>query len=148
MTTTTTSPQAGPPQLTPSIIRTVVPIIVAQVVAYAAGRGLDLGQWRGILEQVIGAAAGGLYYAGVRILEVKIRPRFGWLLGTPKAPTYEATAKKDPSSPTDESAGPAADVQEGTPVETIIPGTTIDVPQSSDTKADAARPTQLSDGEW
>jgi len=66
-----------------SYIRTLVPIAVGAVVSW------------GILpaslsDQAAAAATGaviGLYYVLVRLLERKW-PKLGWLLGTPKAPTY------------------------------------------------------------
>ena len=133
--TTSTSTPAPPAQITPSIIRTAVPLAVAQLVAYLASRGLDVGPWRPLLEQAIGWSAGVVYYAAVRVLEVKIRPRWGWLLGTPKAPTYDATAKLDPASPSGESAADASMLPADVPVETVP---VVDVPHSSDAKADAA----------
>lgn len=111
--------QASTQQMLPSFVRTAVPLAVAQIVAYFASRGLDLGPYQTLLEQGLGWLAGLLYYMAVRVIEVKIKPKYGWLLGAPKAPTYDAVSKLDPASPTSESAGPAADAEDGTPTVTL-----------------------------
>lgn len=49
-------------------------------------------------------------------------------------PTVDVGAEQDDTGLV---AGPAAEVPEGNPVEVIIPGTTLDMPESSDRKADA-----------
>ncbi|MBD2760086.1 hypothetical protein IEE94_11260 [Yimella sp. cx-573] len=60
----------------------------------------------------------------------------------------ETAAVADPESPTGAVAGPASDVPDGAPVQ-VIPGTTLDIPESSDPKADAAYydPRHLDDGD-
>lgn len=72
----------------PSLIRTIVPIVVSQLVALAAKHNLDASGWTDVLSQAIGAVVATGYYAGVRWLETKVRPKFGWLLGKATAPTY------------------------------------------------------------
>ncbi len=42
-----------------------------------------------------GVAASGLYYVVVRLLESKLSPSWGWLLGNPKAPTYPSNDQWD-----------------------------------------------------
>jgi len=40
------------------------------------------------LELLIGSIVTTAYYTMVRVLETKVTPRFGWLLGAPRTPTY------------------------------------------------------------
>lgn len=73
-----------------SVIRTVVPTLVGAVVAFLAGRGInvqpsDVASMQGALTGLFTA----LYYALVRWLETKYGAKFGWLLGYAKSPTYE-----------------------------------------------------------
>jgi hypothetical protein len=102
--------------LGPSIVRTVTPYVVGVVVTLLARWGID---WTPSPEAlvIVAGLVSAAYYALVRILETRGRQAWGWLLGTPKAPTYDATAKVDPSSPSGESAGPASPLPDGTPVE-------------------------------
>lgn len=108
--------QGHPTSLGPSFVRTLIPIVVSQIIAYLASQGLDAGPYKELLAQLLGAVLGWVYYIGVRVLEVKVKPHFGWLLGVAKTPTYDATSKVDSASPTQESAGPASDLPENTPV--------------------------------
>ena len=68
-----------------SVIRTVVPSVVALLIAALAGAGIDLDS--SALEAVISGLLIGVYYAAARWLEGRW-PQAGWLLGSPKAPTY------------------------------------------------------------
>lgn len=102
------------PQLVTSLIRTLVPWVVGYLLALAAKAGLDLPE--GLATELVTVALGGVYYLVVRILETRGKAAFGWLLGAPKAPTYDATAKVDDSSPTGESAATASPLPDGTPV--------------------------------
>lgn len=67
-----------------SLTRTVVPLIVGWLVA------LGLLDWTGLdaagLTGLVTAAVAAAYYAVARVLELYVRPRFGWLLGLAKAP--------------------------------------------------------------
>lgn len=71
-----------------SFIRTTVPIIVGSVVAFLAARGVNLDD-----NAVAGLTAflsglfSAVYYLLVRVIE-KRYPQAGWLLGSPKPPTY------------------------------------------------------------
>ena len=103
-------------QLGPSIIRTVVPLIVAGIVSQLAKRGIDAGPHQEVIAQAVGALVAAAYYGAVRLLETHVKPRLGWLLGSAKAPTYDAPAKPAPSSPTGFEATEAAPVPEGEPV--------------------------------
>lgn len=74
------------PQLWTAFVRTAVPYLTAFVVAKAAEKGVNLDS-----EEVSGAivlVGGSLWYTVVRWLETK-NAKFGWLLGSPNAPTYE-----------------------------------------------------------
>jgi len=73
-----------------SIIRTIVPAVVAFLVAWAARAGLDIPveEVTGVIEIVVL----GVYYAGVRYLEEN-HPKAGWLLGLPAKPSYQAYDK-------------------------------------------------------
>ena len=102
------------PQLVTSLIRTLTPWIVGFLLAAAAKAGLDLPEW--LATDVVTVVLGGVYYVVARILETRGKAAWGWLLGAPKPPTYDATAKKDASSPTGESAAPASPLPDGTPV--------------------------------
>jgi hypothetical protein len=101
-----------------AIIRTLVPTVVGTCIAWLAAHGLDLGANQELFTTALIAACTTGYYALVTLLERKVHPAFGWLLGAAKAPTYDATAKKDDASPTGESAAVANPLPDGTPVET------------------------------
>jgi hypothetical protein len=68
-----------------AIIRTAVPYITAGVVAYLAERGLDADAAQ--VNAAVVTIGGSLWYTIVRVLEQKW-PKAGWLLGSPKQPTY------------------------------------------------------------
>lgn len=101
-----------------AIIRTLVPTVVGTCIAWLAAHGLDLGANQELFTTALIAACTTGYYALVTLLERKVHPAFGWLLGAAKAPTYDATAKKDDASPTGESAAVANPLPDGTPVKT------------------------------
>lgn len=104
-------------ELAPSVVRTVTPYVVGALVTLLGRFGLD---WTPGAEELllVAGAVSALYYGIVRILETRGAQAWGWLLGLPKAPTYEATVKVDENSPTKESAAVASDLPEDTPVET------------------------------
>jgi hypothetical protein len=69
-----------------SFIRTYVPVIIGAGIAWLVQQGIDID---GEALKAAGVAiAIALYYALARVLE-KRWPVFGWLLGTPKQPTYQ-----------------------------------------------------------
>lgn len=75
-----------------SIVRTVVPIIVGGIAGWAASINLTLDSEFGVLAST--ALTGlftAIYYAGARLLETYVTPKFGWLLGLAKAPVVYAT---------------------------------------------------------
>jgi hypothetical protein len=80
------SPPEGIPGIGLSIIRTFIPAVVGALITVLAKIGAHVDS--ASLEVFISTVVTAVYYAGVRILEVKVGPRFGWLLGAPKAPTY------------------------------------------------------------
>ena len=108
--------------LAPSVVRTVTPYVVGVIVTLLGKAGFD---WQPSPEGlvVVTAVVSAVYYAIIRILETRGRQAWGWLLGLPKAPAYDATVKADPESPTGEVAAEASDIPTGTPVQTKpIPG--------------------------
>lgn len=74
-----------------SIIRTFVPLLVGQVMTWAATLGvLDAnGEVSAALITLFTVLFTTLYYALVRVLETKVSSKFGWLLGAAKAPQYK-----------------------------------------------------------
>jgi hypothetical protein len=75
-----------------ALIRTFVPSAVGTVVAWAAARGIAVdAETSAALAAALVAVCTSVYYAGVTYLERKVNPAFGWLLGAPKAPSYEPT---------------------------------------------------------
>lgn len=91
MTTPTT-------QISTSLIRTIVPMIVGWLLAQLAIRGLNIDP--GLIEQLVTWGITSAYYVAVRIFETHVAPRLGWLLGLPKQPTYDAKAAPSEDSPT------------------------------------------------
>lgn len=71
--------------LTASLVRTLVPWVVATVGPWAA-------RWLGLTDEQLSAgatvAAGAVYYLLSRCLETWGGERFGWLLGVPARPAY------------------------------------------------------------
>jgi hypothetical protein len=70
-----------------SVIRTVVPILVALLVRWGVQDALGIDDV--LLQSLVTAAVTGLYYIGVRVLERARSSKWGWLLGYPSAPSYE-----------------------------------------------------------
>jgi len=69
-----------------SVVRTFVPAIVGAVITVLTKIGADVSSQS--LELLIGSIVTTAYYTMVRVLETKVTPRFGWLLGAPRTPTY------------------------------------------------------------
>ncbi len=103
--------------LGPSIVRTVTPYVVGALVTLLGKAGFD---WTPSPEEqvLVTGAVGAVFYAIVRILETRGSQAWGWALGLPKAPTYDATVKKDPESPSGEVATRNSDLPTDAPVET------------------------------
>lgn len=71
-----------------STIRTVVPVIVGAVVGFLASKGIDIDQSAVAgLTAFLSGLFTAVYYVVVRFVETKY-PKAGWLLGTPKKPSY------------------------------------------------------------
>jgi hypothetical protein len=106
-------------QILPSLIRTVVPLLVAFVTALLVKAGIDPGPYQDLLAQLAGALVATAYYAIVRVFETYVKPRIGWLLGWAKQPTYDAPAAPSTTSPTGYEATPdaPADIPAGEPVD-------------------------------
>lgn len=76
-----------------SLVRTFVPLIVGTVLGWFASAGITVDPaFEPSLVAGLTAAFGAIYYALVRVLEVYVSPKFGWLLGLAKAPTYDGGA--------------------------------------------------------
>lgn len=72
-----------------SLVRTFTPIIVGAVLGWFTTSGITLDpEFETALTLVIGALFAGLYYLAVRVFEVYVSPKFGWLLGLAKQPDY------------------------------------------------------------
>lgn len=70
-----------------SIVRTVTPVIVGYALSLFVLLGLEVGDELTLaLEGVVTAVLTGAYYVIVRLLEVYVTPKFGWLLGLAKSP--------------------------------------------------------------
>jgi hypothetical protein len=76
-----------------SIVRTVVPAIVAAVIGTTTrfGLGLDETALTVIVTQVVTA----VYYLVARLLETHVSPLWGYLLGATGAPVYDAVEIDD-----------------------------------------------------
>lgn len=75
-----------------SVVRTVVPLIVGFALSLWASAGVDPDpEFATALTGALTVAFGALYHVAVRLFEQYVSPRFGWLLGLAKQPTYDAT---------------------------------------------------------
>lgn len=73
-----------------SIVRTLVPIIVGAVIGWATTRGITLDpEFEFALIAAVTAAFQGVYYIVVRLFELYVSPKFGWLLGLARKPEYQ-----------------------------------------------------------
>ena len=79
--------------LLPSIVRTVVPIVVGALLAVAARAGFDLDA--GLAAPLVDAVIMGGYYTAVRVAEQRW-PLVGVLLGWAVSPTYGGDALDRP----------------------------------------------------
>lgn len=74
-----------------SLIRTVSPLIVGYVVSFFTTRGIEVDPaLAAAVGAGVGAVAAGVWYTLVRVFEVYVSPKFGWLLGLAKTPEYPA----------------------------------------------------------
>ena len=76
------------PDLAKSYVRTVVPVVVGLIITLALKAGVNL---HGYAPEIT-AAVTALYYGLARLLEAKLSPAFGWLLGYASPPKYPAPA--------------------------------------------------------
>ena len=75
-----------------SLVRTVVPYIGGAVISWLTTAGMELdSEFKASLTAGLMALFGTIYYIGVRLLEVYVAPKFGWLLGLAKSPVYVKT---------------------------------------------------------
>lgn len=84
-----------------SLLRTVVPIIVGAVLTFLVKHGIldpDTTSEAEELTLLLNTVVTGAYYAAVRLLETKVNPSFGWLLGLAKQPGY-APGTPPPAEP-------------------------------------------------
>lgn len=73
-----------------SIVRTLVPIIVGAVIGFAVSNGITLDpEFELTLTVAITGAFQGVYYIAVRLFELYVSPKFGWLLGLARKPEYQ-----------------------------------------------------------
>lgn len=79
-----------------SFVRTVVPLIVGAVIGWFVAAGITLDkEFESALTLVLMGVFQALYYLAVRLLEMYVNPRFGWLLGIAKPPVYDKQAVED-----------------------------------------------------
>ena len=70
-----------------SIVRTYVPLIVGGVLGWFASQGITVDpELEDALTGLLSLGGAGIYYVIVRLLEVYVTPKLGWLLGTRKSP--------------------------------------------------------------
>lgn len=85
-----------------ALIRTAVPAVVGTVIAFLVDKGiaLDEGTTASLSAALIPICIS-LYYALATYLERNVNPNFGWLLGNPKAPSYEGAVDSGEDYPED-----------------------------------------------
>lgn len=72
-----------------AMIRTFVPAAVGSAIAWGIDQGVTIPEdTQTQLTAALVTICITVYYALATLLERKVDPRFGWLLGAPKAPTY------------------------------------------------------------
>lgn len=77
-----------------SLIRTWVPLAVGAIISWLALHGASPHLTDSQMTNLTAALTGvivAVYYALVRLFEHYVSPKFGWLLGVAKMPTYTAT---------------------------------------------------------
>lgn len=101
-----------------SIVRTIVPLIVGGVIAWAVGLGITVDpKFEVLTTTLLTGALTGLYYIAVRLLETYVTPKFGWLLGLAKSPAaYTAPSPAAAPAPSNPNAS-------YTGTETVTPAT-------------------------
>ena len=85
-----------------AVIRTVVPAAVGSAIAWGIEKGIEVSDdTQAQLSAALVTVCISLYYILATFLERKVNPAFGWLLGSPKTPTYEHPETK-PALPAEE----------------------------------------------
>lgn len=70
-----------------SIIRTIVPLAVGNVLAFVIGLGITVdAEFESALSHVLTLVLAGIYYVAIRLFERYVSPKFGWLLGVAQQP--------------------------------------------------------------
>ena len=94
-----------------SLVRTFVPVVVGSVLAWFATKGIPVDpDLETTLTVALTGAATFVYYAVVRFMEMKVSPKFGWLLGNNSSPdSYSAGRPPYDAAPAEED-GLAEDV--------------------------------------
>lgn len=79
-----------------SIIRTFVPVLVGQIMTWSATQGIldNDGSISALLITTLTLFFTTAYYTIVRLCEVYLSPKFGWLIGYAKRPVYTETEVK------------------------------------------------------
>lgn len=73
-----------------SLVRTYVPWLVGAIIGWLISLQIPLDPEVEVhLTAVLMLVASMLYYFIARVFEIWVRPKFGWLLGLAKAPTYD-----------------------------------------------------------
>lgn len=75
--------------LAPSLVRTVVPLVVGYFLAWPVTKLLGLTEEQ--VTSLVTVAVTALYYLGVRLAEQYV-PQLGWLLGYAATPVYDTPA--------------------------------------------------------
>jgi hypothetical protein len=79
-----------------SVVRSIVPAAVTAVVGWLAQWGITVDSTGiGGLEAALFAFGYSAYYGAVRLLEIHVKPWFGWLLGHPAKPKYVPSEVKN-----------------------------------------------------
>ena len=72
-----------------ALIRTFVPSLVGTLIAWSATKGIGVDDaTSAAVTSFLIALTTAAYYAFATLLERKVDPAFGWLLGVPKTPSY------------------------------------------------------------
>lgn len=94
-----------------SLVRTLVPVVVGSVLAWFAAKGIPVDpSLETTMTVALTGAATFVYYAVVRFLEMKVSPKFGWLLGNNSSPDSYSPGKPPLDAAPAEEDGLAEDV--------------------------------------
>lgn len=94
-----------------SLIRTWVPLAIGAALSWLGLHHINpalTAQQLANLITVLTAFVVGLYYAIVRLLEKYVSPKFGWLLGLAKAPSYPVSTPAAAAASTETQARAAS----------------------------------------